>query len=331
MIQGSSGNIKCFITDYFQDLDKDEITANGLVSTVDQPNEKETTIPIKIEELNLNDKMNETEQSNDVTNENSGELLTTTSTKKPQQSDLSQTQTDTLNSNEEQKEIENPVSVDASNVDIEDKPIEEMLQLINNNQRDIFVEMNKYNESQIHNLIDENEQIWSAINKQMEINEDIEKRFQNRLKLQRQIFEEIIEEQSTYFKLQLKTISEELKQAKDIISDLQGQLRQVQKDVNDNIKEPRHHSTKLVSSQTITNDKLNKKPTQVLTDNLINTQIIETKDDCVTDIPNLLLLRSPVIISTHIYVIFLKALISQSHSALKTKNRLKVTHFTLQY
>ena len=113
-----------------------------------------------------------------------------------------------------------------------------MIQLINNNQRDIFVEMNKYNESQIHNLIDENEQIWSAINKQMEINEDIEKRFQNRLKLQRQIFEEMIEEQSTYFKLQLKTISEELKQAKDIISDLKGQLRQVQKDVNDNIKDP---------------------------------------------------------------------------------------------
>ena len=167
MIQGSSGNIKCFITDYFQDLDKDEITANGLVSTVDQPTEKETTIPIKIEELNLNDKINV-----------SGELLTTTLTKKPQQSDLSQTQTDALNSNEEQNEIENPVNVDASNVDIEDKPIEEMIQLINNNQRDIFVEMNKYNESQIHNLIDENEQIWSAINKQMEINEDIEKRFQ---------------------------------------------------------------------------------------------------------------------------------------------------------
>ena len=52
---------------------------------------------------------------------------------------------------------------------------EEMIQLINNNQCNIFVEMNKYNESQIHNLIDENEQIWGAIKKQMEINEDIEK------------------------------------------------------------------------------------------------------------------------------------------------------------
>ena len=100
----------------------------------------------------------------------------------------------------------------------------------------------------------------------------------------------MIEEQSTYFKLQLKTISEELKQAKDIISDLKGQLRQVQKDVNDNIKDPRHHSTKSVSSQTITNNILDKKPTQLLTDNLINTQIVETIDDYVTDIP-----KSPVI------------------------------------
>ena len=143
MIQGSSGNIKSFITDYFQDLDKDEITANGLVSTVDQPNEEETGIPIKIEELNLNDKMDETEKLN----ENSGELLMTTLRTKPQQSELSQTQTDSLSSNEEQNEIENPVKMDASNIDIEDKLIAEMIQLINNNQLDIFVEMNKYNES----------------------------------------------------------------------------------------------------------------------------------------------------------------------------------------
>ena len=96
----------------------------------------------------------------------------------------------------------------------------------------------------------------------------------------------------------MKTISEELKQAKDIISDLKGQLRQVQKDVNDNIKDPRHHSIKSVSSQTITNNKLNEKPIQLLTDNLINTQIVETKDDCVTDIP-----KSPVIVksSNNIY------------------------------
>ena len=154
---------------------------------MNQSNEEKTRIPIKIEELDLNDKMNETEKSNDVTNENSGEPLTTTPTTKAQQSDLNQTQTDTLNSNEEEKEIGIPVTVDASNVHVEDKPIEEMIQLKNNDQRDIFVEMNKHNESQIHDLIDENKQIWGAIKKQMELNEDIEKRFQNRLKLQRQI------------------------------------------------------------------------------------------------------------------------------------------------
>ena len=59
----------------------------------------------------------------------------------------------------------------------------------------------------------------------MEINEDIEKRFQNRLKLQRQIFEEMSEEQSTYFKLQLKRMSEELKEAKEIISDLKVYMK----------------------------------------------------------------------------------------------------------
>ena len=119
-----------------------------------------------------------------------------------------------------------------------------MIQLINNNQRDIFVKRNKYNESQIHNLIDQKEQIRGAINKEMEINEDIEKRSQNRLKLQRKIFEEMIKEQSNFFKLQLKTMREELKQSKIIISDLKGQFRQIQKDVNDKFTDCCHHSTK---------------------------------------------------------------------------------------
>ena len=48
----------------------------------------------------------------------------------------------------------------------------------------------------------------------------------------------MIEEQSTYFKLQLKTMSEELKLAKDIISDLKGQLRQVQKMLTITLKTP---------------------------------------------------------------------------------------------
>ena len=41
------------MTDYFQGSDKDGITANELVSTVDQSNKEKTRIPIKIEELDL--------------------------------------------------------------------------------------------------------------------------------------------------------------------------------------------------------------------------------------------------------------------------------------
>ena len=106
--------------------------------------------------------MNETEKSSDVTNENSDELLMTTSTAEAQQSVLSPAQTDaahaedTLSSSKEQNEIESHVNVDTSNIDIENQLIQEMIQLINNNQRDTFVEINKYKDSQIHNLINEN-------------------------------------------------------------------------------------------------------------------------------------------------------------------------------
>ena len=40
----------------------DEITTNELISDREQLNEEETSVPIKIQELNLNDKMNETEK-----------------------------------------------------------------------------------------------------------------------------------------------------------------------------------------------------------------------------------------------------------------------------
>ena len=58
--------------------------------------------------------------------------------------------------------------------DLEGKPLEEIVQIINNNQRDIFEEMNKYHESQIHNLFEENNAICGALNKQLEFNEDMQ-------------------------------------------------------------------------------------------------------------------------------------------------------------
>ena len=96
--------------------------------------------------------------------------------------------------------------------DLEGKPLEEIAQIINNNQCNIFKEMNKYNESQINNLFEENNAIWGALNKQLEFNKDMEMRFQNKLKFQQHYFERMIEDQNNSFKLQLNKINEESKQ-----------------------------------------------------------------------------------------------------------------------
>ena len=96
--------------------------------------------------------------------------------------------------------------------DLEGKPLEEIAQITNNNQCNIFKEMNKYNESQINNLFEENNAIWGALNKQLEFNKDMEMRFQNKLKFQQHYFERMIEDQNNSFKLQLNKINEEPKQ-----------------------------------------------------------------------------------------------------------------------
>ena len=136
--------------------------------------------------------------------------------------------------------------------DLEGKPLEEIALIINNNQRDIFKEMNKYNESQINNLFEENNAIWGAFNKQLEFNEDMEIRFQNKLKFQQHYFERMIEDQNNSFKLQLNKINEELKQAKNTIADLKGQLKVAQKE--NKSKDPQPHNIKIASTQTIANE-----------------------------------------------------------------------------
>ena len=117
---------------------------------------------------------------------------------------------------------------DADDPDLEGKPSEEIPQIINNNQHNIFKEMNKYNESQINNLFEANNAIWGVLNKQLEFNEDMEIRFRNKLKFQH-YFERMIEDQNNSFKLQLNKINEELKHAKSTIADLKGQLKVAQK------------------------------------------------------------------------------------------------------
>ena len=137
--------------------------------------------------------------------------------------------------------------------------------------------MNKYNESQINNLFKENNAIWGALNKQLEFNEDMEMRFQNKLKFQQHYFERMIEDQNNSFKLQLNKINEKLKQAKNTIADLKGQLKVAQKD--NKSKDPQSHNLKIASTQTISNEKLVKVPTHSLITDPVNTQSADTKDN----------------------------------------------------
>ena len=182
---------------------------------------------------------------------------------------------------------------------MEGKPLEEIAQIIHNNQRDIFKEMNKYNGSQINNLFGENNAIWGALNKQLEFNEDMEMRFQNKLKFQQHYFERIIEDQNNSFKLQLNKINEELKQAKNTVADLKRQLKVAQKD--NKSKDPQSDNIKIASTQTISNEKLVKVPTQSLITDPVNTQSADTKDISSMEKP-----KSPVVpknnnIYTHLY------------------------------
>ena len=67
-------------------------------------------------------------------------------------------------------------------------------------------------------------------------------RSQNKLKFQQHYFERMIEDQNNSFKLQLNKINEELKQAKNTIADLKGQLKVTQKD--NKSKDPSHITSK---------------------------------------------------------------------------------------
>ena len=182
---------------------------------------------------------------------------------------------------------------------MEGKPLEEIAQIINNNQRDIFKEMNKYNGSQINNLFEENNAIWGTLNKQLDFNEDMEMRFQNKLKFQQHYFERMIEDQSNSFKLQLNKINEELKQAKNTTADLKGQLKVAQKD--NKSKDPHSHNIKIASTQTISNEKLVKVPTHSLITDPVNTQSADTKDNSSMEIPKSSVVPKNNNIYTHLY------------------------------
>ena len=154
----------------------------------------------------------------------------------------------------------------------------------------------------------------------------MEIRFQNKLKFHQHYFERMIEDQNNSFKLQLNKVNEELKQAKNTIADLKGQLKVAQKD--NKSRDPQSHNIKIASTQTIANEKLAKVPTHSLITDPVNTQSADTKDNSSISwkYRNLLLcLRAIRFIRT--YTTFQRILIHpicyQNHSTQKAKSNCK--------
>ena len=89
--------------------------------------------------------------------------------------------------------------------------------------------MNKFNESRINSLISEMNKLSGALNNQLEINQDIEVKFQNKLKQQQEYFDKLIQDQDNFYNSQIKEIKQELSKTKDTVRDLKSQLKNIQK------------------------------------------------------------------------------------------------------
>ena len=80
--------------------------------------------------------------------------------------------------------------------------------------------MNKFNETRINSLISEMNKLSGALKNQLEINQDIEVKFQNKLKQQQEYFDKLIQDQDNFYNSQIKEIKQELSKTKDTVRDL---------------------------------------------------------------------------------------------------------------
>ena len=119
---------------------------------------------------------------------------------------------------------------DNANVNLESKPIEDIINIINDNQHDILEETNKFNETRINSLTSEMNKLSGALNNQLEINQDTEVKFQNKLKQQQEYFDKLIQDQGNFCNSQIKGIKQELSKTKDSVRDLKSQLKKHSKE-----------------------------------------------------------------------------------------------------
>ena len=185
MVQGTSDNLDHFITDYIEILGQE-----------------------KRKEKNFEEQPEVNTAESDVFTKESTEFdLNTESDKYKDESEKDDSDDDIIIT----KSDHNPkleLHEDDANANLESKPIEDIINIINDNQRNIFEEMNKFNETHINSLISEMNKLSGALNNQLEINQDIEVKFQNKLKQQQEYFDKLIQDQDNFYNSQIKEIKQ---------------------------------------------------------------------------------------------------------------------------
>ena len=206
MVQGTSDNLDRFITDYIEILGEEKRKEKNFEEQPEGNTAKSDVFTKEATEFDLNTESDEYKDESEK-DDSDDDIIITKSNHNPKL-ELHQ---------------------DDANANLESKPIEDIINIINDNQRDIFEEMNKFNETRINSLISEMNKLSGAFNNQLEINQDIEVKFQNKLKQQQEYFEKLIQDQDNFYNSQIKEIKQELSKTKDTVRDLKSQLKNIQK------------------------------------------------------------------------------------------------------
>ena len=153
MVQGTSDNLDRFITDYIEILEEEKRKEKNFE---EQPAVNTAESDVFTKEATKFDSNTESYKDESEKDDSDDDVIITKSDHNPK-----------LELHE-----------DDANANLESKPIGDIINIINDNQRDIFEEMNKFNGTRINSLISEMNKLSGALSNQLEINQDIEIKFQ---------------------------------------------------------------------------------------------------------------------------------------------------------
>ena len=201
MVQGTSDNLDRFITDYIEILGEEKRKEKNFEEQPEVNTAESDVFTKEATEFDLNTESDEYKDESEKDDSDDDIIMT--------------------------KSDHNPkleLHEDDANANLESKPIEDIINIINDNERDIFEEMNKFNETRINSLISEMNKLSGALNNQLEINQD-----KNKLKQQQEYFDKLIQDQDNFYNSQIEEIKQELSKTKDTVRDLKSQLKNIQK------------------------------------------------------------------------------------------------------